>query len=159
MPEPIDEPTAEAAGEEVSGLSAQDLARGVLRVLAEMDLWGVTEFSLPTGRRVDICALGPDGRLTVVEIKTSVADFRADSKWNEYLDYCELFYFAVPSGFPDGILPAEEGLIVGDRYGAGLVRPAIERPLNAARRRSLTLKFARAAAGRLRRWEDPGFPL
>jgi hypothetical protein len=31
------------------------------------------------------------------EIKTSAADFNRDTKWQEYLPYCERFYFACPA--------------------------------------------------------------
>lgn len=34
--------------------------------------------------------------VTAYEIKVSVSDFNRDSKWVEYLPYCEKFYFAVP---------------------------------------------------------------
>ena len=135
---------------------AGDLARGVLRLLAELGYEGVDEFSLASGRRADVLAIDPGGRILIVEIKTSEADFRSDSKWSEYLDFCDLFYFAVPAGFPGDLLPEEHGLIVADRYGGSVAHPAPERKLAAARRKAVTLRFARAAAGRLRRLIDPG---
>ncbi len=133
---------------------AADVARGVIRLLATMKVSALTEMPLRNGRRVDVMGLAPDGRITVVEIKSSVADFRADHKWPEYLEFCDFFYFAVPEHFPNEILPAAPGLIVADRYHGVILRPAPEVAMNGTRRRSVTLRFARAAADRLARAQD-----
>lgn len=130
---------------------AADVARGVIRLLATMKVSALTEMPLRNGRRVDVMGVMADGRIAVVEIKSSVADFRADRKWPEYLDFCDFFYFAVPEDFPQEILPAEPGLIVADRYDAVILRPAPEVAMNGTRRRNVTLRFARAAADRLAR--------
>lgn len=135
--------------------SASDLARGVLRLLDDMGFAGVTELPLPTGRRVDVAAVDGAGRVMVVEVKTSLADFTGDAKWREYLDYCDWFCFAVPEDFPRERLPDDMGLMVADGYGAELLRPAPERKANAARRKAVLLRLARAAAKRLRAHEDP----
>src|SRR3546814_9185111 len=74
------------------------VTRGVGRLLRAMGYGVVTEFGLRTGRRVDLFGLAADGRMVAVEVKTSVADFRGDAKWPEYLDWCDAFYFAVPAG-------------------------------------------------------------
>lgn len=142
----------EAPGE---GGLALALARGVCRALAHRGAATLTEFTLASGRRADVIALGPDGRVTIVEVKTSPADFRSDGKWPEYLDYCDRFYFAVPEGFPHELLPPERGLMVADAYDALILRPSEEQTINPARRRALTLRFARAAAQRLARLGDP----
>ncbi len=135
---------------------AGDLARGVLRLLADLGSEGMDEVSLANNRRADVLAVDAKGRIVIVEIKTSEADYRADGKWPDYLEFCDFFYFAVPAGFPDDLLPAEHGLIVADRFGGSVVRPAPERRLAAARRKAVTLKLARATAARLRRLVDPG---
>ena len=136
------------------GLAAA-LARGVCRSLMDRGAATLTEFTLASGRRADVIALEPDGRVTIVEIKTSPADFRGDGKWPEYLDYCDRFYFAVPEGFPHDLLPPDHGLMIADAYEALVLRPSDERAINPARRRALTLRFARAAAQRLTRLSDP----
>ena len=138
--------------------TAQQLARGVGRLLGHLGYDSLTEFTLRSGRRADLAGIDRKGRIAIVEIKSSVADFRADQKWPDYLDYCDLFYFAVPMDFPVEILPDEPGLILADAYSSDIARPAPEnpKPLHASRRREVTLRFARAAAKRLRRWEDPG---
>ena len=50
--------------------------------------------------------------------------------------------------FPRDILPAEPGLIVADGFGGAVLREAPSTPLVAARRKALTLAFARLAATR-----------
>ncbi len=134
---------------------AARLARGVTRALHDLGQASLTEFTLRSGRRVDVIALDPAGRLTIVEIKSSLEDFRADQKWREYLDYCDRFFFAVAENFPREVLPEDSGLMIADGYGATVLREAPLLPLAAARRRALVLRFARTAAQRLNRASDP----
>jgi hypothetical protein len=135
--------------------TAQNIVRGTERLLMDMGLTPIREFSLSNGRRVDVAALGKKGRLAFIEVKSSLADFRSDKKWPGYLEFCDTFYFAVAPDFPQDVLPAEHGLIIADRYGAEIIRPdSAEKTLNGARRKAVTLKFARAAAGRLTTFLD-----
>ena len=131
------------------------LSRGVARAFHEFGYASLTEFTLRSGRRVDVIAVDPGGTIAIVEIKSSVEDFRADRKWHEYLDFCDQFFFAVPAEFPHGILPEDCGLLVADAYGAEVLREAPLYKLNAARRRAQILRFAQAAAQRLARFTDP----
>src|SRR5215469_7856288 len=131
------------------------LARGVCRALQQLGYASLTEFPLINGRRADILGLGKAGDLLIVEIKSSVADFRADRKWTTYRDFADRLYFAVPSHFPQGLIPEECGLMVADPFGAHLVRDGHTTPLNSNRRRVMTLRFARIAAVRLHRSIDP----
>ena len=131
------------------------LARGVCRALEQLGYASLVEFPLANGRRADILALGRTGELVIVEIKSSVADFRADRKWAGYREFADRLYFAVPNDFPALLIPEECGLIVADPFGAALLRDGAATPLAGARRRALTLRFARAAASRLRRQLDP----
>ena len=124
------------------------LTRGVMRMFIDLGLSPLAEFNLANGRRADIAALDRRGRLTIVEVKSCRADFEADQKWPDYLGFCDRFYFAVDLTFPMEHLPIDEGLIVADAYGATIKRPAEERPLVAARRKAVTLRFARQAARR-----------
>src|SRR4051812_18306956 len=135
--------------------TALAVCTGVRRLLAGHGFASVTEFTLATGRRTDILALGPDGTIWTVEIKSSLADFRADGKWPDYRDFCDRFFFAVPVDFPTEVLPLETGLMRADAYGAAIVREAPEHRLPGARRKALVLRFAHAAAGRLHRIADP----
>ncbi len=124
------------------------LARGVCRALGQLGFVTLTEFGLASGRRADIIALGRGGELAIVEVKTSLADFRADRKWPEYWEFCDRLYFAVAASFPRDLVP--------DPVGAAILREPVARTLGAARRRAVTLRFALAAAQRLRRLVDPG---
>lgn len=134
---------------------AQEIARGVLRLLADQGLTGLTEMTLANGRRADIAAIDRKGRITIVEIKSSVSDFRSDNKWPEYQPFCDRFFFAVSSQFPLDLIPDETGLIVADAFGGAVLREAPETPLNAARRKAVTLRFARLASRRLSTLSDP----
>jgi len=132
-----------------SSQTAADVARGVSRMLVLQGCSPILEFTLANGRRLDIAALGPDGTLLGVEIKVALADLRGDTKWPDYLEFCEHFYFAIPPDFPDHHVPAGTGLIVADRYGGAIVRPAAPAPVHASRRKAVTLRFAKVAADRL----------
>ena len=147
-------------------LIAQDVARGVTRLFFRGDMFALCEVPLPNGRRADMMAIDARGQLIIVEIKVSRADLLADCKWTDYLDYCDLFYWAVPAGFALDPFDREgfgtecegacAGLIVADRYDAEMIRAAPCRPLAAARRKAETLRFARRAARRLAGDLDPG---
>ena len=131
------------------------LARGVCRALDQLGYASLVEFPLVNSRRADVLALGKGGELVIVEIKSSVADFRADQKWPAYRDFSDRLYFAVASGFPTVLIPEECGLMVADAFGAAVLRDGATIPLSPSRRRALTLRFARIAAARLRRMTDP----
>lgn len=139
--------------------AALEICRGVTRLFAAHNVACVSELSLPNGRRADIMGLCADGSLWIVEIKSSIEDFRADHKWPEYRDYSDRLFFAVRPGFPVEILPEDAGLVIADRYGGEIVRPAPELRLPAARRKAMTLTFARAAAARLAVTLDPSLAL
>lgn len=109
----------------------------------------ILEFTLANGRRLDVAALGPDGTVVGVEIKVALGDLKGDLKWPEYLEFCELFYFAIPPDFPDEFVPSGTGLIVADRYGGAIVRPSPVAQIHASRRKAVTLRFAKVAAERL----------
>jgi hypothetical protein len=130
-------------------ITAQDVARGVSRLLMQEGFSPILEFTLANGRRLDVAALGNNGTVLGVEIKVAVGDLKQDIKWPDYLEFCELFYFAIPPDFPDELVPADTGLIVADRYGGAIVRPSPVATLHASRRKAVTLNFAKVAAERL----------
>ena len=129
--------------------TALALQRGLSRLLRDHDHVMLTEFTLASGRRADVIALGPDGMIWIIEIKSSPMDFYADNKWQEYCEFCDKFSFAIPQTMDASIIPLETGLIVADQWGAELMRPASLHPLHASRRKALTHSFARSAAKRL----------
>ncbi len=135
--------------------TAAAVQRGCGRLLAQMNYAALTELTLATGRRVDIIALGPRGEIIVIEIKSSLTDYLTDGKWEEYLDFCDRFFFAVPPDFPREVIPQEVGLIVADKYEAEILREGEhDTLLPPARRKALTLQFARVAARRVFRILD-----
>ena len=136
--------------------TALRIARGVRRLLKAQGYSSVTELPLLDGRRADIVALSADGSLTIVEIKSSIADFRADQKWRDYAAHCDRLYFAISDEMPAEIMPEDAGLIVADSWGAAVVREAERRQMAPATRRAVMLRFALAAADRLHRLADPG---
>ncbi len=145
----------------MSSVPCNDVLRGTCRWLRRAAISPLAEVPLGNGRRADILGLDAAGRLTLVEIKVSLADLRGDRKWPDYLDYCDRFFWAVPPGLPLADLhappfrPEETGVLVADRFDADLLRDAPWRSLNAARRRSETLNLARRAANRWLAAVDP----
>ena len=131
------------------------IAIGARRLLASAGFTSVTELTLASGRRADIVALCPKGTIWILEIKSCVADFRADGKWPDYRDFCDRFSFAVAPEFPTEILSADAGLVLADGFGAAVAREAPEHRLCASRRKAVMLRFAHAAAARLHMLADP----
>lgn len=138
--------------------TALKIARGTARLLHAHGYCVVSELPLASGRRADLAALGPDGEILIVEIKSSVADFRADQKWMDYRTHCDRLFFATTVEVPCEIFPKDTGLIVADAYGGQFVCEAPEHRLHASRRRSVMLSIARAAAFRLQAVTDPTGP-
>lgn len=135
--------------------TALGIARGVRRLLSGLGYATATELTLASGRRADIVALGQDGTLWVVEIKSSIEDFRADRKWPDYRRHCDRLSFAITPHMPAEIMPEDAGLIVADAYGAEILRDAPEHRLPAATRKAVMLRFAHCCAGRLHALADP----
>jgi hypothetical protein len=124
------------------------VTRGAARVFVALGYAPLIEVRLPNGRRADVMALGPRGEIAVAEVKSGIEDFRADLKWTEYRPFCDTFFFAVAPEFPRAILPEEPGLIVADGFDGAVLRAAPNLALASARRKALTLAFARLAASR-----------
>jgi hypothetical protein len=138
--------------------TALAVARGTARLLHAHGFSVVSELPLPSGRRADLVALDAGGTIWIVEVKSSVADFRADQKWPDYRLHCDRLFFATTSQVPSEIFPPDTGLIVADAFGAQFICEAPEHKLPAATRKSMMLLFARAAALRLQSLADPNGP-
>ena len=139
--------------------TALRVQRGVMRLLrGQLNLSCFAEVPLANGRRADVLGVGPKGELWIVEIKSSLMDFRVDAKWHHYKDFCDRFYFAKPPELDAAIFPASEGLIVADSHGAAILREAIDTPLAGARRKAMMLKLSRLGADRIHLLMDPGEP-
>ncbi len=135
------------------------VTRGVCRLWRARSWTPLLEVPLADGRRADVLALADDGTVAIVEVKSSVEDYRADAKWTDYLAWCDRFYFAVGTQFPQALLPDTAGLIMADAFGGDILRddprPVAETRLAAGRRKALTLRCARLGAERLQRLIDP----
>jgi len=134
------------------------VARGAARLLHAYGFCVVSELPLPSGRRADLVALDAGEQIWIVEIKSSVADFRADQKWQDYRLHCDRLFFATNVAVPCEIFPPDTGLIVADAFGAEFRCEAPEHKMPAATRKSMMLLFARAAALRLQSLADPNGP-
>jgi len=131
------------------------IRRGVCRRLRAEGLALIPEVTLRSGRRADLVALSPEGVIVIVEIKSSIEDFRADAKWQDYLIHSDRFYFATGPHVPPEIFPLDAGLIVADAYGAEILREADCVKMPAATRKEMLIRIARAGAHRLHDLEDP----
>jgi len=138
--------------------TALAVARGAARLLHAHGFCVVSELPLPSGRRADLVALDSGGAIWIVEVKSSVADFRTDQKWQDYRLHCDRLFFATTVEVPCEIFPPDTGLIVADAYGAEFRCEAPEHRLAAATRKAMMLIFARAAALRLQSLADPNGP-
>ncbi|UJW75511.1 MmcB family DNA repair protein [Rhizobium sp. SL42] len=123
--------------------------RGVQLLLTDMRFAVLPELALANGRRADLIALSERGEIWIVEIKSSIEDFRVDRKWPDYRRYCDRLFFATHVGVPLDIFPEDCGLLLSDGYAGHVVRDAPEHRLAPATRKAVTLDFSRAAAQRL----------
>jgi len=128
---------------------ALSVRRGMQRLLYDMRHATLPELGLSNGRRADIVTLSEKGEIWIIEIKSSIEDFRVDRKWPDYRAYCDRLFFATLPDVPANIFPEECGLFVSDSYGAEMIRDAPEHRLSPAARKAITLSFSRIAAARL----------
>jgi hypothetical protein len=138
--------------------TALSVARGTARLLMSLGFACVSELPLPSGRRADLVALGGNGDIWIVEIKSSITDFRADQKWMDYRLHCDRLFFATTVEVPCEIFPPDTGLIVADAFGGSIVCDAPEHRVSAATRKSMMLRFGHTAALRLQALADPAGP-
>lgn len=134
---------------------ATEIERGVGRYLRSLNFVYVPELTLPDKRRADMVALGPKGQIWIIEIKSSVEDYKADHKWQDYLTHCDALFFATLNDVPANIFPTEAGLLIADNFGAACMREAPEDKLSASMRKKLTLMVARFGALKFHNLQDP----
>jgi len=144
-----------------TAFAAADVLRGIARLFARNDIWCLPEMPLRCGRRADLMGIDTRGHVIIVEIKVSRADLLGDSKWPDYLEYCDRFYWGLPPTLDrapldsPSFLPERCGVIVADGYDAEILRPAPLHQLAAARRKVETERLARASLRRLVTLHDP----
>jgi hypothetical protein len=135
------------------------IRKGVLRVLATRDFYALPEVTVRSGRRADLMAVSRTSEIWIIEIKSSIEDFRADRKWPEYRSFCDRLLFATLPDVPEEIFPEDAGLIVADGYGGAVIREAPSHPLAAARRKDLLTRLARLGSARIAGLSDPAFAM
>lgn len=136
--------------------TAMEIRRGMMRHFGRLGMAVLAEFPLASGRRADLIAMNRKGHFTIVEIKSSVEDFKVDNKWPEYKDHSDCFLFATHPKVPVEIFPLEEGLYIADNFGAHAIREPVEMRMVSAARKALTLRFARLSALQLERVSQYG---
>lgn len=132
-------------------LSAEKITKAVAGFFQEMGDATLSEFTLKTGRRVDLIALSRSQHITIVEVKSSLTDFSSDKKWQNYLDWADQFYFAVAENFPVERLADETrcGILITDGFDTHILREAPLRRLPTQRRTHLIRRLAFASMKRL----------
>ncbi|MEL6530374.1 MAG: MmcB family DNA repair protein [Pseudomonadota bacterium] len=141
--------------------TAKDVARGIMRLFARNDIWCISEMPLKNGRRADLMGVDAKGLIVIVEIKVARGDLLGDSKWPDYLEFCDRFYWGVPPGLDRSPLETEAyqpeacGVIVADGYDAEIVRQARLTSLAPARRKAQVERLARTAMRRHTAALDP----
>ena len=131
------------------------IARGVMRHFSQIGLSSLSEFSPARGLRVDIITLGMANEIWIVECKSCQSDFKSDKKWQNYLDWCDRYFWAVEANFPIDILPTDTGVIIADAYDASILREAPLKKLSVARRKKIIKSIAKSACNRLLTHTDP----
>ena len=131
------------------------IARGVMRHFSQTGLSSLSEFSPARGLRVDIITLGMANEIWIVECKSCQSDFKSDKKWQNYLDWCDRYFWAVDANFPIDILPPDTGVIIADAYDASILREAPLNKLSAARQKKIIKSIAKSACNRLLTNTDP----
>lgn len=103
-------------------------------------------------RRADVVAVKLSGHIVIVEVKSSVEDFRSDKKFKQYLKYCDRFYFCFTPETWDKIKAKEEllarvpkraGVILLLKTGyARIVRPCKIKEMDLELRLSMLARLA-----------------
>ena len=132
-------------------IPAERITGAIARMFIERGDACLREFTLRSGRRVDLIAIGSGGEITIVEVKSSRQDFISDRKWQAYLEWADRFYFAVAEGFPRDLLPGPDksGIIITDGFDCFEVQPAPLAKLAGQRRNHLTRRLAHVAMRRI----------
>lgn len=144
-----------------SAIGSDAVARGVSRMFYRHQIMVQSEVTLKGHRRADLMGLTAKGDVVIAEIKCSRADLLGDQKWQEYLEHCDQYYWAVPPGFDlspfdqEFFLPERCGLIVADAYDAEMIRPAKRAALAPARRKVEVQNLANKAMRRMMIMVDP----
>lgn len=114
------------------------------------------EVSVSHSLRADVMTVKmKTSEVTIVEVKSSVADFRADKKWQNYKAFCNVFYFAMtPETYEkvkDSIKDPDVGVLLVTSEARIKVRPKV-RTLDPATHIGVLTKMAFRSADRNRHY-------
>ena len=90
------------------------ILRNTMRFLSNKGYKMITEFALPNKKRVDLIGINREKKIIIIEVKSNFMSIKKDKKWENYLNYCNLFYFAlseVPEKFKFKIINTPLGNI------------------------------------------------
>lgn len=132
---------------------------GVQRLFLRLGIPVLSELPLADGRRADLIGVTRKGEVIIVEIKSSIADLKADHKWQDYRNHCDKLYFASHQDVPMEMFPNDCGFILADGFDGHIMREAPEHRLSAPKRKALMLRLSRVSMRRLTRAELDGFDL
>lgn len=132
-------------------MNAEDI-RQVVAARYTHKLWAVHfEVGLCKGGRyrADVLAINMGAGIEVVEVKSSVADFRSDKKMAQYMQYCDKLYLAVTKPvydkIKDRVLPGV-GVLLVDGSRCWVVKRAQRRMVHAKTRLNLMARVAYRSA-------------
>ena len=136
--------------------TVENMKVGLSRYLVTRGLAVNLEVGLPphARRRADVLAMDFKGsKVVIIEVKSSLQDFKTDKKWQQYLEHCNQFYFAFRRKTwekVEPLLPKDKrvGVLVLDKshnywhYRITAVRPSQKRVLTQEQVFSLALRLA-----------------
>lgn len=105
----------------------------------------VTELTIGA-YRCDVIGYNEEGRICIIEAKASLEDFRRDKKWQEYLPFCDEYYFAVESNFYlEELYATGVGILKADKRRLNLIQECSLR-LEAKNRKATMFQIGRGLA-------------
>jgi hypothetical protein len=127
---PFDETRGDIRGQSET---ERAIETGVCWLLRKEGCLVLRQLILPSGKKPDIVALHSNGEIWIIEIKSSVRDFRTDPKWPEYHDFCHRLFFAITPNLKD-VFPKQHGLIRANSFDGKIIRiPSRHRLIGAHR--------------------------
>lgn len=126
----------------LKALAAHYFSSKNFAVFFEIDLWHRGTFIKEAKHcRADVLAINSKGHIVICEVKSSRADYKADTKWDRYRVYSNQLYFLFP---PDMEIPEEIAATpdVGVLYPGTAFHPLVSK--KPARKRKVAGKLRKA---------------
>ena len=133
------------------------ILRNTMRFLSNKGYKMITEFALPNKKRVDLIGINREKKVIIIEVKSNFMSIKKDKKWENYLNYCNLFYFAlseVPEKFK---FKKKIGFIKSTRLETKIVKDCEYIKMKKLKKNKIIFNFAASAAYKFHRLVDPFF--